>query len=181
MNNSLLNNSVLFAKESDAVSLLIKQLSNSESDISLEEQQMDFSNKTIINQSGNNHFTHLNQNGSGNEARLLSEGGFTKMKITQTGNNNSIFSNISNNTLQLYSTLLEQSGDGNNIELTLLGNNVNSDIERAVSVRQTGNDLKFSGTYDSPDLPVKIEQKSGINGEGMDVKVTTSSFYFPEN
>ena len=102
-------------------------------------------------------------------------------RITQTGNNNSIFSNISNNTLQLYSAVLQQKGSGNNIELTLLGNKVVPDIDRIVSVTQTGNDLHFYGTYDSPDLPVKIEQKSGINGGGMDVKVTTTSFYFPEN
>jgi hypothetical protein len=56
-------------------------------------------------------------------------------------------------------------------------------LERVVSVTQTGNDLNFSffGTNNSPDVPVNIEQKSGMNGQGMDVSVTTSAFYFPLN
>ncbi len=81
--------------------------------------------------------------------------------MDQNGNNNSIFSNLSNNTTQLYSAVLQQNGDGNNIELNLLGNNVIPGIDRLVSVTQTGNDLNFTGTYDSPDQPVKIEQTSG--------------------
>jgi hypothetical protein len=159
--------------------LLIQQVRGGNRTLMAAKQELDMSNRSIINQTGNNHNTNLTQTGNGNEANLLSEGGFTNMNVTQTGNNNSIFSNLSNNTLQLYSAILEQKGNSNNIELTLLGNNVITDIGRVVNVAQTGNDLHFSGTYDSPEMPVQIEQKSGINGLGMSVNVTTSAFYFP--
>lgn len=160
--------------------LLIKQISDAGKAIIAAEQEMAFSNKAFISQNGNNHKTQITQTGNGNEASLFSEGGYTTMNVTQAGNNNSIFSNLSNNTLQLFSTILEQKGNGNNIELTLLGNSVIPQIERVVSVvSQTGNDLHFSGTYNSPDLPVQIDQKSGTNGAGMSVGVTTSAFYFP--
>jgi hypothetical protein len=159
--------------------LLIQQIGDAGNALFVAEQKMDFSNKAFINQTGNSHNTRLEQTGSGNEALLISEGGFTKMEITQSGNYNTVFSKLNNTTTQLYSTALEQNGDGNNIELTLLGNNVIPGIDRLVSVRQTGNDLNFSGKYDSPDLPVQINQKSGTNGAGMSVSVITSAFYFP--
>lgn len=177
--NNLLNNSVLFAEEPDARDLLIRQINDAGNLLLATEQEMAFSNKAFINQTGNNHKMHLTQIGYGNEASLLSEGGFTIMNVTQTGNNNSIFSNLSNNTLQLYSAILEQKGNSNNIEFILSGNNVIPDIERIVSVKQTGNDLNFSGEYDSPNVPVQIEQKSGNDGAGMSVSVATSAFYFP--
>ena len=112
---------------------------------------------------------------------MLAVGGLTNTEVNQTGNNNSIVGILGNNSLQLYSAILEQRGNSNNIELTLLGNNEISGVERLVSVTQNGSNLNFSGTYDSPDVPVRIEQKSGENGQGMDVNVTTSAFYFPIN
>ena len=159
--------------------LLIQQISDADKTLLSTEQEMAYSNIAFISQTGTGHNTTVLQKGSNNEASLYSDGSFTKTSVTQTGDNNSIFSNLSNNSLQLYSTILEQKGNSNNIEITLLGNNVISNIERVVSVTQTGNDLHFSGTYDSPDVPVQINQKSGIDGAGMSVNVTSSAFYFP--
>ncbi len=159
--------------------LLIQQININDNAFPAGEQKVDFSNKAIINQTGNYHYTQLKQTGSGNEAQLFSEGGFTNMNIIQKGNYNSIFSTLSNSTTQLYSSVVQQNGDGNNIELTLLGNNVIPNIVRIVSITQTGNNLNFSGTYDSPEVPVQVDQKSGIAGTGMTVRVATSAFYSP--
>lgn len=162
--------------------LLIQQISATGRAFQVEaDQQTGFSNNAIINQTGNNHITSLRQSGYGNEAKLFSTGSFTKMEVNQAGNNNSIVSNFNNNTRQLYSAILEQRGNNNNIKLTLLGNNEIYGVERLVSVTQTGSNLNFTRTYDSSDVPVNIEQKSGMNGQGMDVSVTTSAFYFPQN
>lgn len=174
--------------------LLIQQINGAGNAFLTAEQELDFNNKAIINQAGlantggvfqtgKAHATRLHQTGAGNEANLFSTGNFTKLEVNQTGNNNSIFSNLSNNTLQLYSAILEQTGNSNTIELTLLSSNEIPGLEPVVSITQTGNDLNFSfsKTYDSPDLPISIEQKSGVNGQGMNVNVTTSAFYFPLN
>lgn len=163
--------------------LLIQQISQTDNAFAGTEQPIEFSNRVIINQNGNNHSTQVVQTGSGNEATLFSAGNFTKMEVKQSGDNNSIFGFLNNNTLQLYSAMLEQKGDGNKIKLALLMVDEIPGLERVVSVSQTGNDLNFSfsRTYDSPDVPVNIEQKSGLNGQGMDVNVTTSAFYFPLN
>ncbi len=169
-----------FLKETKSKSnLLIQQIGDASNALLAAEQGMTFSNIAFISQTGTGHNTSVSQKGSNNEANLYSDGSFTKTSVAQTGDNNTIFSNFSNNTLQLYSTILEQKGNSNNIELTLLGNNVISNIVRVVSVTQIGNDLHFSGTYDSPDAPVQIDQKSGSGGAGMSVSVTTSAFYFP--
>ena len=168
----------LLPKTKSKSNLLIQQINNATTASSMQ-QEMNFSNQAIINQTGNNHKTVLTQTGSNNEASLVSEGGFTNMNIIQTGNNNSVSSSLSNNTTQLYSTVLQQTGDGNNIELTLLGNNVIPEIDRLVSVTQTGNGLIFTGTYDSPDQPISVDQQSGAGGAGMSVTVNTSAFYFP--
>jgi minor curlin subunit len=160
--------------------LLIQQIGDARNTLLLAtEQEMAYSNIAFISQTGTGHNTIVMQTGSSNEANLYSDGIFTKTSVTQTGDNNSIFSNLSNNTLQLYSTFLKQKGNNNNIEITLLGDNVISHIESIVSVTQTGNNLHFSGTYNSPDVPIQINQKSGTGGAGMSVIVTTSAFYFP--
>ena len=161
--------------------LLIQQISQAENAFVETDQPMSFSNKAIINQHGNNHNTSLSQTGEGNEALLLAVGGLTKTEVTQTGNYNSVLGIFGNNSQQLYSAMLEQKGDRNKIKLALLMNDEIPELERVVSVIQTGNDLNFSffGTNNSPDVPVNIEQKSGMNGQGMDVSVTTSAFYFP--
>lgn len=163
--------------------LLIQQISQADNAFVETDQQMNFNNRAFINQHGNNHNTRLSQTGIGNEALLLAVGGLTNTEVNQTGSNNSIVSILGNNSLQLYSAMLEQKGDGNKIKLALLMNDEVPGLERVVSVTQTGNDLNFSffGTNNSPDVPVNVEQKSGVNGQGMDVNVTTSAFYFPLN
>jgi hypothetical protein len=90
-----------------------------------------------------------------------------------------ISSNLNNLSKQVHSLLLDQVGNSNKIQLDVLGNNFNTDVNYAISVNQTGNDLAFQGSYDSNMLPVEIHQKSGATGEGMSVTVTTSAFYFP--
>lgn len=155
--------------------LLIKQIGNASQPLITTEQGLTFSNKAYISQTGSGHKTTISQKGNNNEANLWSDGSFTNTNVSQTGNNNSITSKFQNNTIQFYSTVLQQTGDDNSIELTLLGNKVFPDNDPFVSVIQSGKNHKFSGEYEAPFV---IEQKSGINGAGMTVNVTTSAFSF---
>ena len=142
-------------------------------------KQLGERNFGTVTQTGNDHEISLLQNGTGNEARLNFDGSLTFAEVRQSGNENSIYSNLNNFSKQIHSVMLGQEGNSNKIELTVLGNIFNPENDYTISVQQTGNDLAFQGNYESGMLPVEITQKSGINGGGMSVTVSTSAFYFP--
>ncbi len=168
----------------------IKQAGDNNSIITMQQRIDDFSNPILtgqqrtgnwglLNQNGADHETSLWQSGLGNVALLRLEGSLTFTDVRQTGNENMISSNLNNLSKQLHSVLLDQAGNSNQIQLDVLGNGSNTEVDYSISIRQTGNDLAFKGTYESNMLPVEIHQKSGATGEGMSVTVTTSAFYFP--
>ena len=136
-------------------------------------------NSGHVYQNGNEHDTRLLQTGNGNKAQLNLDGGQTFTDVRQSGNENMISSNLNNLSKQVHSVLLDQLGNSNEIQLEVLGNSINSDGNRAISVNQSGNGLAFKGTYESNMLPVEIHQKSGAADEGMSVTVSTSAFYYP--
>lgn len=141
--------------------------------------QLGNGNSGNISQIGNGHNTRLLQTGSENDAQLNLDGNATFTEVRQTGNANVIKSNLNNLSKQLHSVLLAQAGNSNQIQLDVLGNGSNAEVDYSISIHQTGNELTFSGNYESNMLPVEIHQKSGATGEGMAVTVTTSAFYFP--
>ena len=65
------NENVQVEMKSESIPLI--QQINQASTISSMQQELNFSNTAIINQTGNNHTAQLNQSGSGNEARLLAK------------------------------------------------------------------------------------------------------------
>jgi hypothetical protein len=142
-------------------------------------EQFGENNFGTVTQTGYNHEINLFQNGTGNEAQLNFDGSLTFAEVRQSGNENSIHSNLNNFSKQIHSVMLGQEGSSNKIELTVLGSIFNPENDYTISVQQTGNDLAFQGNYESGMLPVEITQKSGINGGGMSVTVSTSAFYFP--
>ncbi len=136
-------------------------------------------NLGIISQNGNQHYSKLFQVGNGNKTHLIIEGNLTFTDIKQFGDKNIIYSSLSNLGKQVHSVMLDQAGNSNKIELEVEGNSFSQETNYSISVSQRGNELGFKGSYESSSLPVEITQKSGKDGGGMSVIVTSSSFYFP--
>ncbi len=136
-------------------------------------------NSVNIKQTGSSHETRLFQTGNNNETILNVDGASTYSNIKQFGNENIIYSSLSNLGKQVHSVMLDQAGNSNKIELEVEGNSFSQETNYSISVSQRGNELGFKGSYESSSLPVEITQKSGKDGGGMSVIVTSSSFYFP--
>ncbi len=174
-NSIVVSNPLLLSQD-----VLLQQISNKEYFSFLQAGEMDISNKAIINQIGNNHNTRLQQNGSGNEANLLSTGLSTSTEINQNGDWNKVLFSLENKDDFLKAAQVLQTGNNNLVDLKITGNRLfgETDTKDAV-ITQNGNNNSFSGVMESYKSPIIVNQQAGPNGEGMKVDISTSDFYLP--
>ncbi len=171
--------------------LMIRQISDDNEIVSIQNNSGDIQNNVLVNQNGNGNKGFIEQNGSGletqlwqynssNEANLLSEGKNILISAKQDGDGNVINSYIKNFDLESRSAMLLQEGNNNSIELELLEMNIPEGSQsQEVRVTQNGNGheavikgIDFNST-------VEVTQTAGFGGEGMQVEINTSYFSFP--
>jgi len=170
---------------------LIRQINEANSFYGLQSQEGSLQNNILVNQRGINNSGFINQSGSGletklwqyktsNEANLWSDGKDITMEVKQYGNDNSINSFIENYFLVSRSAYLHQNGNNNRIELALFGNGIPVKVDaQQVQISQTGNDHSIDAVLENTFAPISITQTPGVNGEGMQVNISNSDFYFP--
>ncbi|MBK3516954.1 hypothetical protein [Carboxylicivirga marina] len=137
-------------------------------------------NNGYIHQSGYKHATGLRQDGTNNEANLWSEGQLTLTVVHQEGEGNILNSFIDNQGYLPKAAAIQQKGNGNSIELALIGNGYfNASFPKAAVITQEGDNHELSAKLESFGSPILIEQQAGFGGEGMKVNISNSDFYFP--
>ncbi|WP_346858110.1 hypothetical protein [uncultured Draconibacterium sp.] len=171
--------------------LMIRQISDDNNAVSIQDNPGDMRNNVLINQNGTGNAGFVEQTGSGlethlwqyntdNEANLWSEGKDITVEVKQDGNNNSINSFIENYFLVSRSAYLLQNGNNNRIELALFGDGIPSVSDaQQVQISQTGNDHSVDAILENSFAPITITQTPGVNGEGMQVNISNSTFAFP--
>lgn len=171
--------------------MLIRQIDQNNTIDVTQNQQGVWQNTVLFNQNGAGNSGYINQTGSGietnlwqyksgNEANLWSEGENIKMEVKQDGNDNSISSFIENYFLVSRSAYLLQQGNNNRIELALFGDGIPSVSDaQQVQISQTGNDHSVDAVLENSFAPITITQTPGVNGEGMPVNISNSTFAFP--
>jgi hypothetical protein len=142
--------------------------------------QHGFQNISLINQSGTSLETLLWQVDSNNEANLWSNGKEIKVIVKQSGDGNQINSYIENHGPQTRLAEFTQEGNFNKINLSLRGDGfTNSAPEQRMEINQYGNSHELNAFMEPFSAPLEINQTPGVNGEGMKIDVSTSTFSFP--
>jgi hypothetical protein len=137
-------------------------------------------NAGYMEQTGSELETHLWQYGLSNEANLWSVGNNINTNVKQDGEWNIINSYIENDGLNTRSAMLLQEGNGNKINLALLGDGFgSSNIAQEVIINQFGNEHEVKAFVEPFSSPVEINQYPGPGGEGMKIDISTSDFNFP--
>ncbi len=136
-------------------------------------------NQADVRQNGQGHFTRLDQKGNNNKAFLSSSGEHTLQIVKQDGDGNAVESSINNQAVP-NGTMLVQQGNDNSIMLRMDGSEAfKGTFPVAAIINQQGNELRVNATFDRYESPFYINQQSGPSGEGMQLNITTSDFYFP--
>lgn len=169
----------------------IRQVGDENTAISIQEQQGSASNHVLVNQNGTGNRGYIEQPGSGletylwqynanNEANLWSVGENIHTSVKQDGEGNVINSYIENTGLVLRSAALLQEGNDNRIDLSLKGDGFGGNAaEQTVVINQNGNQHEVKAFMEPFSAPLEINQTPGVNGEGMKIDVSTSTFSFP--
>lgn len=167
---------------------LIRQIDRDNTFTAIQNQQGSLQNNILVNQNGTGNSGYIEQAGSGletklwqykssNEANLWSEGENVKVEVKQDGNDNSINSFIENYFLVSRSAFLLQQGNNNRIELALFGDGIPSVSDaQQVQISQTGNDHSVDAVLEDSFAPISITQTPGVNGEGMQLNISNSTF-----
>jgi hypothetical protein len=153
---------------------------NPHSGLSVQILQNGNRNSGIIEQVGYGLDTYLSQDGSFNEANLMSEGNNILTEVKQEGDGNIIDSYIKNYHLESRTARLLQVGNDNNITLNLREADVPESIEaQEIKITQHGNEHKATVTGVDFNSPITINQTAGYGGMGMQIEINTSYFFFP--
>lgn len=191
MQDLLNSNEIQIENQSITNFSLIRQVDQANSFTATQNRQGNLQNNILVNQNGTDNSGYINQTGSGletklwqykssNEANLWSEGKDITVEVKQDGNNNSINSFIENYFLVSRSAYLLQNGNNNRIELALFGDGIPSVSDaQQVQISQTGNDHSVDAVLENSFAPITITQTSGVNGEGMQINISNSTFAFP--
>ena len=170
---------------------VIRQVQDENQINSIQEQQGSASNHVLVNQNGTGNRGYIEQTGSGletylwqynanNEANLWSVGENIHTSVKQDGEGNVINSYIENTGLVLRSAALVQEGNDNRIDLSLKGDGFGANAaEQTVVINQKGNQHEVKAFMEPFSAPLEINQTPGVNGEGMKIDVSTSTFSFP--
>ncbi|NLO02655.1 MAG: hypothetical protein GX126_10110 [Bacteroidales bacterium] len=170
---------------------IIRQVQDENKIITIQEQQGNASNHVFINQDGTENLGYIGQSGSeletrlwqynsNNEANLWLSGDYIQTSVKQQGDGNVINSYIENTGIVLRSASLLQEGNNNRIDLSLKGDGfgTNADGQTAV-ISQYGNQHEVMAIMEPFIYPLEINQTPGINGAGMKISISTSTFDFP--
>lgn len=170
---------------------IIRQIQNENQIISFQEQQGSVANHVLVNQDGSGNSGYIEQTGSGletqlwqynsgNKANLWSVGENIRTLVKQDGVGNLINSYIENTGYVLRSATLLQEGNDNRIDLSLRGDGFgNTPAEQTAVINQFGNGHMAKANIDPFSAPIEIIQTPGVNGEGMKIDISTSTFSFP--
>ena len=132
-----------------------------------------------MEQIGSQNQANLRQLGSFNEASLWAMGQNIFINSNQEGIGNVIRAFLEDNgTLGRIANLV-QVGNGNRIDLALLGNGTIFSGVPSAEVRQEGNQHSLEAIIDPFTGPITVTQNPGINGTGMSLNISTSLFNFP--
>jgi hypothetical protein len=190
--NELLNSRIIQMDNPIIQNLtVIRQVQDENQIISIQEQQGSASNHVLVNQNGIGNRGYIEQTGSGletylwqynanNEANLWSVGENIHTSVKQDGEGNVMNSYIENTGLVLRSAALLQEGNDNRIDLSLKGDGFGGNAaEQTVVINQNGNQHEVNAFMEPFSAPLEINQTPGVNGEGMKIDVSTSTFSFP--
>ena len=170
---------------------IIRQIQDENQIISFQEQQGSAANHVLVNQDGFGNSGYIEQTGSGletqlwqynsgNKANLWSVGENIRTLVKQDGVGNLINSYIENTGYVLRSATLLQEGNDNRIDLSLRGDGFgNTPAEQTAVINQFGNGHMAKANIDPYSAPIEIIQTPGVNGEGMKIDISTSTFSFP--
>lgn len=136
-------------------------------------------NYGYFEQIGSQNLINMVQSGFGNESSLWSIGQNITINSSQEGTRNVINAYLENEGIVSRTADLIQVGNGNRIEIALLGNGFVSSGVQSAEVRQTGNQNTLEAIFDPFMAPISVTQNPGVNGEGMRLNISTSSFNFP--
>lgn len=171
--------------------LFLHQHGNENDLVSVQEQQGGTSNNVISLQNGLKNYAYVQQSGSGldtrieqhnvsNEANILLIGSNIQTTVKQDGEGNLINSYIENAGNVFRSASLLQEGNFNIIELSLIGDEfTDHSLEQTIIINQYGNQHEVKALMEPFSSPLEINQTPGLNGEGMKIDVSTSTFSFP--
>ncbi|TNF44834.1 MAG: hypothetical protein EP311_00515 [Cytophagales bacterium] len=165
---------------------LVRQIGDRNDSRAIQEGQ----NSLSIIQEGNGNFGYVDQIGSQNQANLRQLGSFNEASLwaigqnisinsTQEGNGNVINAFLENNGSAGRTADLVQLGNGNRIDIALLGNGFISSGVPTAEVRQVGNQHTLEAIIDPFTGPISVTQNPGANGAGMSLNISTSLFNFP--
>jgi len=170
---------------------IIRQIQDENQIISFQEQRGTVANHVLVNQDGSGNSGYIEQTGSGletqlwqynsgNKANLWSVGENIRTLVKQDGVGNLINSYIENTGYVLRSATLLQEGNDNRIDLSLRGDGFgNTTAEQTAVINQFGNGHMAKANIDPFSAPIEIIQTPGVNGEGMKIDISTSTFSFP--
>jgi hypothetical protein len=171
---------------------VIRQVQDENQIISIQEQQGSASNHVLVNQNGTGNRGYIEQTGSGletylwqynanNEANLWSVGENIHTSVKQDGDGNGINSYIKNYNLDQRSAMLLQEGNNNRIDLAIYGDDAPATglTSQEFKITQQGNNHVVEAFMENDFRSMEINQNSGVDGDGMSIKVTQSYFNFP--
>ncbi|MEX2595232.1 MAG: hypothetical protein WD426_20890 [Anditalea sp.] len=181
----------MHAQQESMNSAIIQQVGENQQAITIQEQtgyqpnffilsQKGYGNSGFIEQAGTGLNSRVIQRGNRNETNLWSIGQNINTFSSQVGDGNVINSYIKDEGITPRSASLIQEGNQNRIDLSLMGNGIESHtMDQHVRITQQGNQHEISALMEPFSAPFEITQTPGANGEGMKVNVSTSQFNFP--
>ncbi|GMQ31558.1 hypothetical protein [Algoriphagus confluentis] len=136
-------------------------------------------NTGYVEQVGSQNQASLRQTGTWNEVSLWAIGQNISINSTQEGRGNVINAYLEYAGVSGRSANLVQLGNGNRIDIALLGNGFVSSGPQSAEVRQVGNQHTLEAFIDPFSGPISVTQNPGVNGAGMSLSISTSAFNFP--
>lgn len=183
----LVSNQIISASgELSGNEALVRQIGNNNDSRAFQQGQNALSisqegsgNMGYVEQLGSQNQTNLRQLGSFNEASLWAIGQNISINSLQEGRGNVVNAYLEYSGLSGRSADLVQVGNGNRIDIALLGNGFVSSGLQVAEVRQLGNQHTLEAIIDPFSGPISVTQNPGANGAGMSLNISTSAFNFP--